>query len=303
MKPFRQTCLLVLLTAVLVPAGAAAERGPAPVISAPAAEAGTASSAVAGQQKNSSSIETRLMRVERVVESGTLVEMLQRLDSMQNEVQALRGQLDEQDHVIKGLREQQRNLYLDIDRRLSRLEQSGGTTPSAPGAGAPAAPVAEAGTAVGVGKEPQPAPAGGTQAAQQPGGAMIDPTVERRAYEDAFAKIRNGEYEAATKALQDFLAKYPGGQYAGNAQYWLGEANYKNGLYAKAIQEFTKVGEQYADSPKVPGSLLKIGFAYYELKDWARARAALEDLLKRYPQSSAARLGEARLHKMKIEGH
>jgi len=295
MKPFRQTCLLVLLTAVLVPVGEAAERGPAPVISAPAAEAGTAAGAV-GQQKNPTSIEARLMRVERVVESGTLVEMLQRLDSMQSEVQALRGQLDEQDHAIKGLREQQRNLYLDIDRRLSRLEQSGSssTAPSAPAAGAPAA---QQPATAGVTMEAQP-----TQPAQQ-AGTMIDPTVERRAYEDAFAKIRSGEYEAATNALQDFLAKYPSGQYAGNAQYWLGEANYKNGLYAKAIQEFTKVGENYADSPKVPGSLLKIGFAYYELKDWARARAALEDLLKRYPQSSAARLGEARLHKMKIEGN
>jgi TolA-binding protein len=39
------------------------------------------------------------------------------------------------------------------------------------------------------------------------------------------------------------------------------------------------------------------------LKDWARARAVLEDLMKRYPQSSAARLAEARLHKMKIEGN
>jgi tol-pal system protein YbgF len=301
MKHFRQTGLLVMLTAVFVPAGEAAERGPAPVISAPAAEAGTAAGA-GGQQQNASSIEARLLRVERVIESGTLVEMLQRLDSMQNEVQALRGQMDEQDHVIKGLREQQRNLYLDIDRRLSRLEQSGGTAPSAPPAGAPGAPAAvQQPAAAGVTMEPQAAQAG-TQAAQQ-AGAMIDPTVERRAYEDAFAKIRNGEYEAATNALQDFLAKYPSGQYAGNAQYWLGEANYKNGLYAKAIQEFTKVGENYADSPKVPGSLLKIGFAYYELKDWARARAALEDLLKRYPQSSAARLGEARLHKMKIEGN
>lgn len=302
-------CLSALVAVFAVATVAAAERKLPPVVSAP----GTTAAAPVTAGASQASLEDRLLRVERVIESGTLVEMLRRLENLQREVQVLRGDIDEQAHIVKGIRDRQRKLYLDIDRRLGQLEQTG---PGATRTGAAQLPggipqAASPGTAQ-ASRSTQEIAAGGADTAggarlAAPGtaaqpAAAIDPTMERRAYENAFAKIRDGQYEAAIKDLQAFLAKYPGGQYAGNAQYWLGEANYKNGRYAGAIQEFNKVAEQYPSSPKVPGSLLKIGFAYYETQEWSKARSQLEEVIKRYPNSSAARLAAKRLQKMKLEG-
>ena len=49
--------------------------------------------------------------------------------------------------------------------------------------------------------------------------------------------------------------------------------------------------------------MLKLGFSYYELADWSKARDTLEQLKGRYPQSTAAQLADSRLQKMKSEGH
>ncbi len=67
-------------------------------------------------------LEARVSRLERLVESKGLVDMLMRLQRLQKEVQRLQGELEVQAHAIEGLKRRQRELYLDLDRRLSRLE-------------------------------------------------------------------------------------------------------------------------------------------------------------------------------------
>ena len=49
--------------------------------------------------------------------------------------------------------------------------------------------------------------------------------------------------------------------------------------------------------------MLKLGFSYYELGDWAKARQTLEQVVARYPQDTVAQLAGKRLQKMKAEGH
>ena len=60
---------------------------------------------------------------------------------------------------------------------------------------------------------------------------------------------------------------------------------------------------QFPESPKVPDSLLKIGYTHYELKQWELARAALTQVQEQYPNSTLARLAESRLRSMRLEGH
>ena len=72
------------------------------------------------------SAEQRLQRLERFLDNSALIDMLQQVDSLQNEVRQLRGALEERDNTINAMRERQRKLYLDTDNRIAALENGGG---------------------------------------------------------------------------------------------------------------------------------------------------------------------------------
>lgn len=227
-------------------------------------------------------LEARMERIDRLMSNNALLEMATRLDAMQEELRQLRGQNEELRHEVEMLRTRQRELYLDLDRRIQEAAQ----------APAPAAPLP--------GAAPAPATPSGAEAAPAAG---VAPAGERDAYRDAFNLLKDGQYPQAIQAFRDFLARYPQSGYAANAQYWLGEANYVSRDYQAAVGEFRKVLDQYPDSNKVPDARLKLGFTYYELGEWAKAREVLNDVKTKYAGSSVARLADERLARMQREGH
>lgn len=58
----------------------------------------------------------------------------------------------------------------------------------------------------------------------------------------------------------------------------------------------------YPDSRKAPDALLKIGYCQYEVKAYRNARTTLERVVTEYPDTEAARLAQARVTKMDVEG-
>lgn len=257
----------------------------------------------AGQQ----TLEQRLARLEHLMESQALVDMLMRLDSIQEEVQNLRGEMESLTHDMEGIKQQQRDLYLDIDRRLRQAELAAKERPVAPvpvtppastmgvpGSVVPAAPVGVSAQMPGV----APSTAANPDAMPAP----ADPALERQSYQTAFGALKEGRYKDAITEFQKFLAAYPSGDYADNAQYWLGEANYVTRQYRVAEQEFLKVLNSHSDSPKVADASLKLGYTYYELGEWESARKTLTEVSARFPGSTVAKLAENRLQKMRLEG-
>ena len=270
-------------------AGAAALACAVLVEAAPPAPAGDAA------------LERRVARLERMVEAQPLLELMGRLDRLDEQVRALRGEVEALRHELEGLRRRQRELYLDTDRRLRDLEAAApavaAARPAAPSpAGAPGTPAAPAAGAAPPAAEPAARPSG----APAP---VVDEAAARQAYRKAFRLLREGRYEAAAKAFREFLAKHPRSEYADNAQYWLGEAYYVSRRFPEALEAFRAVLERYPRSPKVADALLKIGYVHYELRQWKEAREALEQVRRRFPGSSAARLAERRLERMRKEGH
>jgi tol-pal system protein YbgF len=256
-------------------------------------------------QQAPQSVEARLTRIEHILDNKALVDMLMRLDSLQTEVQTLRGDLETLTHEMEGTKQRQRDLYLDVDRRLRQVEVAASQS-HAPAA--PAAPATPA-SAPAVGGQPPaaslstpvtPAMVAGAAAAAAP--ATVDPAAERAAYEKAFNSLKEGQYDQAISEFQGFLSNYPKGDYTDNAQYWLGEANYVTRRFKQAEQEFLKVINQFPDSSKVSDASLKLGYTYYELGDWAAARKTLENVVSHYPNTTVARLADNRLQKMRLEG-
>lgn len=257
-----------------------------------------------------SELETRIQQLERKLDSRGLVELFEQVSALQKEVQQLRGDLEVQAHEMDSLKKRQRDLYVDIDRRLHRLETAGvqGSAPAQTGtAGLSAGSARSSVPAAGVVLAPAvPATAAATPdkgTATVTPGATLDPAAERRDYDKALVILNELRYDEAAAAFRDFLKKYPGSSYADNAQYWLGEVYYVTRDFRAALEEFGKLLKQFPDSPKLPGAMLKMGYSYYELKDWKAAADLLGQVVKRFPDSTTAGLAQKRLDRMKREGH
>ena len=246
-------------------------------------------------------LEARIEQLERKLDSRSLMDMLDQLTQLQSQVQQLRGDIEVQTHTLEGLQKRQRDLYLDIDRRLHRLEaggvqgQAGAASAGPPAAAVPgAAPAAAAPAAAG----PGAAPATGTTTAP-----ALSPAEQRKAYDQGLELLKEGRYNEAATAFQGFLKQYPDSSYSDNAQYWLGESYYVTRQFQSALGEFGKVPANYPNSSKVADAKLKMGYIQYELKDWGKARELLGQVVSGYPGTTSARLAQERLDRMQKEGH
>lgn len=276
---------------------------PAPVIEA-ASQPGVPAATV-------KALEARLSRAERMLKNQSLLEMEMRIEGLQRENQQLLGQLEEQGYELESLKKRQRDLYLDIDRRLAALEAAraaapaaavagfsvAGSTGSASVTGAPAATGAAGSAASGA--SVATAAAVSASRTTTPAATEADLQAERSAYERAFNLLKEGRYDLAVAAFKTFVSTYPKGSYTDNAQYWLGEANYVQRNFKLALSEFEKLVDNYPDSPKRPDALLKIGYTYQELGDTDKARLSLNTVRMNYPDTTAARLATKRLQDLK----
>jgi tol-pal system protein YbgF len=254
----------------------------------------------------------RLDRIERQLEGRGLIDLLNQLEKLQGDVQQLRGEIEVQNHHLEDMQRRQKELYLDIDRRLQQLETgqpagAAGMTPvPTPGMPDVAAPPSVA-TPPAITAPPSPAspPPSVAQPPLTPAPAASPASMaEQQAdYETALAILREGRYVEAAAAFNRFLETYPGSPYSDNAYYWLGETYYVTRDFDRALASFSQLVTSYPQSPKLPGARLKIGYIYYEKQDWAAARQELGSLVTGYPGSTEARLADDRLQRMKKEGH
>jgi tol-pal system protein YbgF len=221
---------------------------------------------------------------------------------MQQELQKVRGAVEEQKYEMSALKKRQRDLYMDIDQRIARL--SGEPVSEAPQP-APAPPTKPQPPAVDTAtpnpstQPPAAAPEGGSQTTVPPAGSG----QQGQEYQTAFNLLMQNRYQESRKAFKEFLTRYPQSDLAGNAQYWLVETYYVTKEYDAAMQEFSTVIQKYPNSSKVPDSMLKSGFIQYERQQWELARKQLEDLVSRYPGGDASQLAQKRLDRMVREGH
>ncbi|NLR74997.1 tol-pal system protein YbgF [Leeia aquatica] len=214
----------------------------------------------------------RVAKLESLLNNQKLLELAARIEQLNSEVAKLNGKLEEQAHLLAEGEKRQKDLYLDTDTRLRKLEQGG----VAPVATTPAATTA-----------PQPVT------------VSADPAQENAAYDAGFAKFRVGDYPGSISLFSAFLKNYPGSKLAPNAQYWIGNAYSAQRDYKRAVAEQQKLISTWPDSGKVPDAMLNMATAQQEMGDTAAARRTLETLVAKYPLSSAAEQGKKRLASLK----
>jgi tol-pal system protein YbgF len=239
-------------------------------------------------------VQQRLERMERLLGADVLQAQAQQMDALQQEVSLLRGQIDQLDYELDTIKQRQRSLYLDMDRRLSNLEAGSG------GGGEGSSGIAPPKTSARTSGLPVPVPTASSGGSSASAAADAD---GQEAYSKAFSLLKEGRYQQSITAFEDFLRQYPQSKYSDNAQYWLGEANYVSRDYKKALEEFQRLIARFPESTKIPGARLKIGYVYFELKNWSAARDSLQQVIKLYPEASVAKKAQERLDRIQREGH
>ena len=232
----------------------------------------TARKQIAEQAQRVDALTLQLGRIEDTLKglsaSNPAVELYQQIERLRQEVSQLRGQIEVLGNENQAAAKRQRDMYLDLDTRMKRLEQ-------APAAAAPPA------------------------AAPSAGAATPAPEAETRAYEAAQGQRRIGNYQAAIAGFQNFIARYPKSTLAHRAQYWIGDCQYNLRDFRNAIASQQKLIASYSDSASVPDALLNISSSQLELGDAAAARKTLDGLVARYPTSDAAEKAKRRLATLK----
>ena len=218
---------------------------------------------------NGGSMEQRLATLERIVEARTEAQlrMAQQLQQLLDEVSELRGVTETHAYQLDEILQRQRDLYQEIDRRVSAIQQS---------------PPANAAVPV----------------VQPPATASYSSDVsENDAYDKAVNMVlKDRRYDAAIPEFESFIRNYPESGYAPNAHYWLGQLLFNNNELAKAKTQFERVVNNFAQSNKVPDALLKLGQIAERENDKNSALRYYRQLVEKHGSATSARLAQERLN-------
>jgi tol-pal system protein YbgF len=232
------------------------------------------------KQQNDALLE-RIARIEESVKilsgSQPALELAQQLELVRQELKQLRGQSEVLGNEIQMAGKRQRDMYVDLDTRMRRLEQP------PPSAAAP----------------PEPPPPAAAAPPEQMAGAQQPTGAEGRVYDAAQNQRRIGNYRGAIAAFQNFIAQHPRSLLAHRAQYWIGDSYYNLRDFKSAIASQQRLLATYPESSSVPDALLNIASSQLELGDTPGAKKTMDRLVARYPASEAAEKAKRRLATLK----
>ena len=215
------------------------------------------------------------MRIE--VLKGEVAELAKRADTINrnqidfaNQVEAvkadiakLRGQIEVLTYEIEATQKRQKDFYVDLDNRLRKLE-------------------------------PPPADA---KPESQVAAPKADPAQETRDYEAALAGLKASKFREAGASFVAFIKAYPNGGLTASAHYWGAYAHAQAKDHAAAAELFGKFAAGWPNDDRAPAALESRVASLEALKDWKNARATLEQLAERDPNSEAGKKAKLKLKK------
>lgn len=206
------------------------------------------------------------------------------VNDMRQEVQALNGQVEVSDHLLKQKAGSAEELEKKLDSRLAFLEENSARYQDR------------------IDKLEQylSLDSAHKKTVNQPtGGGTEKELSEQKLYARAKQSFDKGELDAARKGFETLLEKYPKSNNADNAQFWIGEIYYREKWYEKAILEYQKVIDNYPKGNKLTAALLKQGFAFINIGDATNARLIFRELISKYPDTNEAKVAAKKMNELK----
>ncbi|MBI4292398.1 MAG: tol-pal system protein YbgF [Betaproteobacteria bacterium] len=205
-------------------------------------------------------LDERLTRMESAQRDRAL-DLAQMIDGLKQELARMRGQIEVLVNQAQTIERRQKDLYVDMDTRLRKLEQVQ------------------------------------NQAAEKAAQAEREAQAEKQAYEAALNQFKVGNYQSAIAAFQTFMVNFANSPLVPSAQYWVGNSYFALRDYKVAIAAQEKLVKSWPDNPKAPDALLNMASAQAELGDQKAARETLRVLMQKYPGSPAADQAKQRLQR------
>jgi tol-pal system protein YbgF len=212
-------------------------------------------------KKSQQALEERIVSVETIIKSQGLLDLLNQIEVLNQELSKLKGDLEVAQHDIQMSVQRQKDLYVDTDTRLRKLESATGS-----------AQVAQANEVV----------ANNPTAVTE---AVTEETPETKALDNAQVLLKTGKFKEAFDAFDKFIQNYSASKQMPNAEYGLGYAQFSLKNYKAAIATQQKMIAQFPDSPKVPDAKFNVANCQIQLSDIEGAKKTLRDLIAQHPNS------------------
>ena len=225
-------------------------------------------------------IEARLIRIERVVENQSLVQLASELDRLRAESAALRGELETLRFESENSDSRQRELYVDVDRRLQSPRDCAARVHAA------VRGIAAAGVRRAVGSRRAAVRARPAGSDQQNYEAAFDTDCRR-------ASTRRPPPRSRRSSRSSRRARAPTTRSTGSRRRTTCAANTTRRCRCSA-----RSSSSIRSRTKVPDALLKVGYCQIELGDRNAARTSLQEVMRQFPDTTAARLASQRLDRL-----
>jgi len=191
------------------------------------------------------------------------IDFANQVEAIKADIARLRGQIEVLTYELEAAQKRQKDFYVDLDGRLRKLE--------AP----PVEPKVEA----------------------KPETPKVDPTQETRDYEAALAGLKAAKFKEAAASFLAFIKAYPNSSLTASAHYWGAYAHAQARDHAAAADLFAKFAAGWPNDDRAPAALESRVASLEATKDWKGARATLEQLADKYPNSEAGKKAKLRLKK------
>jgi len=231
--------------------------------------AGCAQAQTATVVELTSSPDQKIAALEQLLiqKSHVQVQMQQHIDTLQQELNELRGMSETHDYRLNQILQRQRELYQELDKLSTKLT----TVPS------------NVGIAVGT--------------------ITTGPEValsESEAYDRALNLVLKGkQYDKAIVEFKQYLVDFPQSSYTANVHYWLGQLLFTKGDTKTAKKHFNTLADDFPKSTKRADALVKLGQIAQSEQQVTLAKTLYNNVLKEYPQSGAAQIARTRLKSLK----
>ena len=203
--------------------------------------------------------------------ASTQIQLLNQVQQLQEEVQQLRGIVEEQVYILDQLKKTTKEQYLDLDNRISKSPAKSDISNDI--------------------SEPSQSD---SSSETVPSDLSKAKPAEKKLYDEAQASIRSRDYQKAVDKLNSLLTDHPDGAYVSYAHYWLGEVNLAlpEPQYQEAEIHFLKLLQRDAKHAKAPAALFKLGKLYDLTNQPQLSDKYFKRVIQQYPDDPAATLAK-----------
>lgn len=185
-----------------------------------------------------------------------VAELRGQVEIMSNDLGKIQQKVDKLSNDLANSQRREKDLYANIEQRLSKLEPR----------------------------------------LQTIDGADHEVTqAEQKLFDDATALFKKKDFASATQSFLTFLQRFPGSGYTAQTYYFLGSSYFAERDCKNAMPALQTVINRFPFSQRAPDAMLNLAICQDDLSDTSAARDTLEGLIKKYPASSAAKNAMSRL--------